>query len=159
MNRCGVIAGPWQMGKVDQGFVALWAARHLYGGKLGYVGWGGKGKQVRDVLHVDDLFTLIRTQVANMPRHAGRTYNAGGGAERSVSLLEMTARCAALAGRTIAMGSDPETRPADVPYYVTDNAEVTAATGWAPAHSVDKLMADVFAWLREHRAILEPILS
>ena len=49
VNRCGVISGPWQMGKVDQGFVVLWAARHLFGGSLQYIGFGGEGLQVRDV--------------------------------------------------------------------------------------------------------------
>ena len=55
VNRCGVITGPWQMGKVDQGVAALWVARHIYGGNLAYIGYGGTGKQVRDMLHVDDL--------------------------------------------------------------------------------------------------------
>ena len=64
INRCGVIAGPWQMGKVDQGFLVLWAARHLYGGPLSYTGFGGDGLQVRDVLHVDDLCDLVRLQMA-----------------------------------------------------------------------------------------------
>jgi CDP-paratose 2-epimerase len=49
INRCGVISGPWQMGKVDQGFVVLWLARHLFGGPLSYMGFGGDGLQVRDV--------------------------------------------------------------------------------------------------------------
>src|SRR5262245_35092033 len=55
VNRCGVVSGPWQMGKVDQGFVVLWAARHLFDEGVTYVGFGGEGLQVRDVLHVDDL--------------------------------------------------------------------------------------------------------
>ena len=62
VNRCGVIAGPWQMGKVDQGFIVLWASRHLFDGSLTYSGFGGEGLQVRDVLHVADLCELIRTQ-------------------------------------------------------------------------------------------------
>jgi CDP-paratose 2-epimerase len=48
------------MGKADQGFVVLWAARHLFGGTLSYHGFGGAGLQVRDVLRVDDLYRLIR---------------------------------------------------------------------------------------------------
>jgi CDP-paratose 2-epimerase len=46
------------MGKVDQGVVVLWMARHLYGGPLSYTGFGGHGRQVRDLLHVDDLYDL-----------------------------------------------------------------------------------------------------
>ena len=48
INRCGVLAGPWQFGKVDQGFIALWMARHLYGGPLAFTGFGGGGLQVRE---------------------------------------------------------------------------------------------------------------
>ena len=59
INRCGVIAGPWQMGKVDQGVVALWVAKHHFEQELSYIGYGGAGKQVRDVLHIDDLLELV----------------------------------------------------------------------------------------------------
>src|SRR5262249_34404154 len=71
INRCGVLTGPWQMGKVDQGFVVLWAARHLFGGSLSYNGFGGAGLQVRDVLHVEDLYRLIRAQDAGNASQTG----------------------------------------------------------------------------------------
>ena len=58
INRCGLLAGPWQMGKVDQGVITLWVARHVFGCPLRYIGFGGQGKQVRDLLHVEDLFQL-----------------------------------------------------------------------------------------------------
>jgi len=56
VSRCGVIAGPWRMGRVDQGVISLWVARHYFGRPLSYTGFGGQGKQVRDILHVRDLF-------------------------------------------------------------------------------------------------------
>ena len=159
VNRCGVISGPRQMGKVDQGFIVLWAARHLFGGPLGYVGFGGEGLQVRDVLHVDDLYDLIRLQLGDLPRFDGAVFNVGGGRAQSVSLLELTTMCRERAGRSIALGQTSDTTPADVPYYVTDNAQVTAASGWAPRRGLGALLDDVFSWLREHRATLEPILG
>jgi CDP-paratose 2-epimerase len=159
VNRCGVISGPWQMGKVDQGFLVLWAARHLYGGSLSYTGFGGEGLQVRDVLHVADLYDLIRRQIAGIERHSGAVHNVGGGRAHSVSLAELTALCRERAGRSVSIASDARTRDADVPYYITDNSAITAATGWAPARSVSTLLDDVFAWLREHRTTLEPVLS
>jgi CDP-paratose 2-epimerase len=55
VNRCGVLCGPWQMGKTDQGFITFWLAQHLFGGKMSYIGYEGSGKQVRDILHVRDL--------------------------------------------------------------------------------------------------------
>ena len=63
INRCGVIAGPWQMGKVDQGVITLWVARHCFERPLRYTGFGGQGKQVRDILHVHDVFDLLLLQL------------------------------------------------------------------------------------------------
>ena len=159
VNRCGVISGRWQMGKVDQGFVVLWAARHLYGGSLTYSGFGGEGLQVRDVLHIEDLYDLLRVQMADMSRHSSATHNVGGGAERSVSLAELTAACRQRAGRAIEIVPVAETNAADVPYYITDNTAITAATGWSPRRSLDAVLDDVFAWLETHRSTLEPVLG
>lgn len=159
VNRCGVLTGPWQMGKVDQGFFVLWAARHLYGGALAYSGFGGGGHQVRDVLHVADLHDLICCQIDNFDRHSGRTYNVGGGLALSVSLAELTALCATRTGNSLPLGSDPATRPADIPHYVTDTALVREATGWAPTRSVEAILDEVLEWLARHRAELEPVLG
>ena len=63
VTRFGVIAGPRQMGKTDQGVVTLWMAKHYWKQSLKYIGYGGLGKQVRDILHVDDLIKLIDLQI------------------------------------------------------------------------------------------------
>jgi CDP-paratose 2-epimerase len=159
IDRCGVIAGPWQMGKVDQGFVVLWMARHVYGGDLSYKGFGGLGLQVRDILHVDDLYRLLVLQVANFARHNGGIYNAGGGIAVSTSLRELTQHCASQTGRRLDIGCDPETRPADIPWYVSDCRQVTQATGWQPRCGVGVLLDDIHRWLVEERSQLEPILA
>ena len=159
INRCGVLAGPWQMGRIDQGFVVLWAARHLFGGTLSYNGFGGAGLQVRDVLHVSDLFRLISKQVNRIESHSGKVYNVGGGPCCSVSLVELTEQCAKRAGRRLAVASRPETDPVDIPFYVTDNTAVTAATGWRPEVSLDGVLDDIFDWLTVHRGELEAVLQ
>ena len=84
VNRCGVISGPWQMGKVDQGFIVLWMARHLFGGSLAYMGFGGEGLQVRDVLHVDDLYDLLAKQLAELDRHSAEPSIMSAGEWRTV---------------------------------------------------------------------------
>jgi CDP-paratose 2-epimerase len=138
----------------------LWASRHLFGKSLAYMGFGGNGHQVRDLLHVADLYDLLRVQVRDIDSHRGHVYNVGGGLGCSVSLAELTAMCAARTGDVSpAITSDPKTRAADIPYYVTDNTLVTARTGWAPRRTVDDILDDVFQWLRDHRAALEPILA
>ena len=159
VNRCGVLSGPWQMGRVDQGFLVLWAARHAFGGTLAYSGFGGEGLQVRDVLHIADLYDLITLQMKDLTRHSGAVHNVGGGYDRSVSLAELTEACQRRTGTTIPIASRPDTSAADVPYYITDNSAVAAATGWTPCRAVDALLDDVLAWLYEHRPILEPVLA
>ncbi len=71
IDRCGVIAGPWQMGKVDQGVFTHWMLAHHFRKPLSYIGFGGKGKQVRDLLHVEDLVDLVERQLLD-PRQVGR---------------------------------------------------------------------------------------
>jgi CDP-paratose 2-epimerase len=159
INRCGVLAGPWQMGKVDQGFIVLWMARHVYGGALAYTGFGGEGLQVRDILHVDDLYDLLRLQLRQLDRHSGATYNVAGGVESSISLRELTEQCRRLTGRALQIGQVAETRPADVPFFVGDSRSVRAATGWQPQRRLDRLLEDVHRWLVEQRSRLEPILG
>jgi CDP-paratose 2-epimerase len=159
INRCGVITGPWQMGKVDQGFFVLWAACHLYRRRLRYTGFGGKGYQVRDVLHVADLFDLIRLQTASFERYSGQSYNVGGGVNTSVSLAELTDLCRARTESASKPGEDPTTRPADIPYYVTDHGAVTGATGWTPKRPVEMILDEVLEWLGRYRAVVEPVLE
>jgi CDP-paratose 2-epimerase len=159
VNRCGVITGPWQMGKVDQGVVVLWAARHLYGGRLSYMGFGGEGLQVRDILHVRDLYRLVSRQVAEMERFRGKIFNVGGGNSVSVSLRELTEQCSARSRQSIEIGSVADTRAADVPYYVTDNLRVTELCGWQPQHSASDILDEIFEWLTDYREQLEPLLA
>jgi len=159
INRCGVLTGPWQMGKVDQGFVVLWAARHLYGGSLAFRGFGGRGLQVRDILHIDDLCRLVTTQADSIDRHSGKIYNVGGGIECSTSLFELTEACAGRAKRRIEIDARPQTDPVDIPFYVSDCTSVSSATGWQRQCEREDILDDIFAWLRRCRDEVEPILS
>lgn len=159
INRCGVLAGPWQMGKVDQGFMTLWAARHLYGGSLSYNGFGGHGHQVRDVLHVEDLFDLIVRQLDRLEIAAQGVWNVGGGTGNAVSLKELSHACATRSGKSIDIGVNPDTNPADIPWFITDAGRVGQSFGWRPERSVDAVLDDIFEWLTAERATLEPILT
>ena len=157
VNRCGVITGPWQMGKVDQGFVALWASRHFFQSDLAYIGFGGQGYQVRDILHIEDLYKLINEQLTCLVKYDGKLFNVGGGYERSVSLMELTDLCEDLTKTKIDISSVPETHPADIPYYITDNRSVSETSGWTPQLSVEDILKDIFKWLEENSELLEKI--
>ena len=155
VDRCGTIAGPWQFGKVDQGVVSLWAQAHLFGRPLQYVGYGGKGKQVRDLLHVDDLADLVLEQMRDIERWDGWLGNVSGGAENSVSLLELTALCREVAGREVPMGSSPDTRPADLRIFIGDCGELFSRTRWRPRRSLRLIVEDLCAWALDRRQQLE----
>jgi CDP-paratose 2-epimerase len=155
INRCGVIAGPWQMGKVDQGVFALWVAAHRFNRPLAYIGWGGEGKQVRDALFIDDLCELLDLQVAHLHEISGSTFNVGGGPDASASLLEMTGMCEIITGNALVMGRSPENRPGDVRLYITDNSRVRSALGWHPSTSVEKTLAAIDKWVCDHQTLVQ----
>ncbi|MCS5712138.1 NAD-dependent epimerase/dehydratase family protein [Candidatus Berkiella aquae] len=159
INRCGVLAGPWQMGKVDQGFMALWVARHVFGGGLKYMGFGGEGMQVRDVLHVNDLYQLLLRQMCSAEDHQGAVYNVGGGYANSLSLCELTAIVSDITGKQCQIDCDPQTREADIPYYVTDITKVNQKTQWAPQIKIPQIVEEIDRWMCEHKAMLAPIFT
>jgi CDP-paratose 2-epimerase len=159
INRCGVLAGPWQMGKVDQGVMVLWVAKHFWKKSLSYIGYGGEGKQVRDLLHVDDLFKVVDTQMHDIQKYNGQIFNVGGGRDVSLSLRELTALCEEVTGNKIQIDKVKENRPADVRMYITDNSKITSVSGWKPAVSKERIIQDIFTWLKENEKSLKDILS
>ena len=158
INRCGVLTGPWQMGKVDQGVIVLWVARHFWNVELGYFGFGGKGKQVRDILHIDDLGELIDFQLHNMDKLNGQLFNVGGGRQTSVSLKELTAICQKITGNKVEIAEIKEDRQADIRIYISDNSLVNSVTGWQPTTSVEKIVTDIYHWIKDNEALLKPVL-
>jgi len=147
VDRCGVIAGPWQMGKVDQGVFTHWMLSHRFGQPLRYIGFGGAGKQVRDLLHVEDLVDLVERQLLDPERWDGRTFNVGGGRECSLSLRETTEICRELTGNEVAIEPVAETRTGDVPVYLSDCARLFEFDEWRPRRSARQVLADIDAWI------------
>jgi CDP-paratose 2-epimerase len=158
INRCGVITGHWQMGKVDQGVFVLWVAAHYFKKSLQYIGYGGLGKQVRDLLFIDDLIQLIDYQLANFSSLSGETFNVGGGTETSLSLLETTQLCQAITGQSITIQSISAERQDDVPLFITDSSKVIQRTGWKPSTEPKQVLQRIYDWIREHEADLRSIL-
>ncbi len=159
INRCGILAGPWQMGKVDQGVVTLWVARHYFKKPLKYIGYGGQGKQVRDLLHISDLFDLLMLQMESPSKWDGRVFNVGGGRRISVSLLELTGLCQAATGQQIEIAPVPETSDVDLRIYLTDSSRVQDEFDWRPTRAAEQIVGDTHAWIVDNRNALEPILG
>lgn len=157
INRCGVISGPWQMGKVDQGFIALWTAKHIYENPLKYIGYGGTGKQVRDALHINDLFQLLLKQMNRPDTWDGRVYNVGGGNDVSTSLLELTAVCREITGKSIDISSVPETSAVDLRIYITDSSRVMSEYGWQPEKKAADIVSDIAIWITDNKDSLKSL--
>lgn len=151
INRCGVLTGPWQMGKVDQGVFALWMAFHYFQRSLKYIGYGGTGKQVRDFLHVSDLLDLIDIQIHRLEELKGQTFNVGGGANNTLSLYETTQLCQEITGQQIPITPVSETRAGDVPIFITDSRKVMSATGWQPQKDAKTTLTEIYEWIHQYK--------
>ena len=152
VDRCGVIAGPWQMGRVDQGVFTFWLLHHHFGRPLSYIGHGGAGKQVRDLLHVEDLIELLDEQLCDPEGWRGFVGNVGGGRECSLSLREATAICRELTGSEVPIEAVAEGRPGDVPLYISDCERLFERTPWRPRRGARQVLEDTLAWITEHEA-------
>jgi CDP-paratose 2-epimerase len=158
VDRCGVIAGPWQMGKVDQGVFTHWLLSHHAGRPLSYIGYGGTGHQVRDLLHVDDLCDLVLEQLGDPDAWSGETVNVGGGLDGSLSLHETTVLCREITGRAVPIEPVLENRPGDVPLYVSDCARLFTRTHWRPRRDPRTVLEDTYEWILAHERELLPTL-
>ena len=151
INRFGVIAGPWQFGKQDQGFVPLWVAGHLFKKKLSYIGYGGNGYQVRDLLHIDDVCKIIYLQIKKLNKINNETFNIGGGPRNSISLKNLTKKCEILTKNKIEIKKISQTSDFDIPYYVTDNKKIQRFYGWLPSKNINKILSDIYFWLQNNK--------
>lgn len=159
INRCGVIAGPGQFGKADQGVFTLWVANHYFKRALKYTGFGGKGKQVRDLLHPMDLFSLVKKQLSKIDDYSGEVFNIGGGQETSASLLELTSLCQEVVGSKMPIGEEPQTSPVDIPLYISDYSKAARSFDWQPQRSMRAIVEDIVIWIRENEAQLKAIFT
>ena len=158
INRCGVIAGAGQFGKTDQGVFTLWVARHHYGRALKYTGFGGKGMQVRDLLHPDDLGDLVGLQIAAWPQVSGQTFNVGGGRRGSVSLREFTSLCRERTGSDVTIEEEPSTNSVDIPWYITDHRRASELLGWKPSRSPSQIVAEIHDWILANEQALSGLI-
>ena len=154
IDRCGVLSGAGQFGTAAQGIFAYWINAHLRRRKLRYIGFDGMGHQSRDVLHIDDLASLIARQMRHPQHGSAPLYTVGGGANRVMSLRQLTAWCDARFGsHTVA--SDPAPRQYDIPWFVTDARRVEADFDWTPQWSTGAILAEIADHAQAHPHWLE----
>jgi CDP-paratose 2-epimerase len=141
--RMSCVYGPRQFGTEDQGWLSHFLTSSLAAEPITIY---GNGKQVRDVLFVDDLmeaFDAAREQVARL---SGRAFNLGGGPAHTLSLLEVVDHIAELRGQVPRVVFAPE-RAGDRRYYVSDTRRFRGETGWTPATGVRRGLRELYLWL------------
>lgn len=153
INRFGVIAGPWQFGKQDQGFVPLWVARHYLKKKLSYIGFNAKGHQVRDVLHIEDVCKIISIQIKKFKKINNMTFNVGGGINNLISLKNLTIKCEKLTKNKIQIKKIYRTSNYDIPYFVTNNSKIKRIYKWKPVKNLNDILKDIYLWLKKNKKV------
>ena len=146
--RMSCIYGPRQMGTEDQGWLAHFLISTLEGRPISLY---GDGRQVRDVLYVDDAVEAYVQAAARMNVASGRAFNLGGGPANAVTLLDVLAAIEAATGRR------PQTRfdawrPGDQRYFVADTRRVRAALDLPPALPWQEGLGRLARWLETERA-------
>ena len=157
INRIGVISGPWQFGKIDQGFVSLWCWSHLMKKKLKYIGFGGNGRQVRDVLHIDDLCQLIFLQIKKIKKINNLTLSFGGGKANSINLEQLTKKIKKYSKCSLKINKINKTSIYDIPYFVGSNKNVFDIYSWKPKKKINEIITDVYNWQKNNIKILKKV--
>jgi CDP-paratose 2-epimerase len=141
--RMSCIYGPHQFGTEDQGWIAHFLIQALRGEPITLY---GDGRQVRDLLFVDDLVDAMLLALWNIDRFTGQAFNMGGGASNTTSLLELLALIGDLTKRVPTVRFDAW-RPGDQRYYVSNTQRFAALTGWSPRVSVREGVRALHDWL------------
>lgn len=149
--RQSCIYGPHQFGIEDQGWVAWFSIQAMRQRPFTIY---GDGKQVRDVLFVDDLVAAYQAAIAHIDTTSGQAYNIGGGPANTLSLLELVDLLTAKFGRTPTFGFD-EWRPGDQLVYVSDIAKAKADFGWAPRVTASQGIDTLLSWLSDNSQIFD----
>jgi len=143
--RQSCIYGPHQFGNEDQGWVAHFAISALKKKKITIY---GDGKQVRDVLYIDDLIRVFQLAIKNIARTRGKVYNIGGGKQNSISLLEFIAKLEELTGKKISYAFS-DWRPGDQKIYVSEVKKAKRDFNWEPKVKVDEGLKKLLTWTKE----------
>lgn len=152
INRFGVLSGEGQFGKADQGWFVWWAVAHYFGIPLKYIGY--RGKQVRDILFIEDVCRLVDLQMDNIGKIIGQVFNVGGGRGNSISLVEATAMLREKLGREVPITNEDTARKADQLLYFTDNRKAEKVLGWSPQVTLSEGYDRALAWIRTNEAEL-----
>lgn len=153
--RQSCIYGTRQFGIEDQGWIAWFTIASVLGRPITIY---GNGKQVRDALFVDDLFSAWDTVTKKIKITSGQIYNVGGGAKFSLSLLELVSLLEKNLKKSIPYTFN-DWRPGDQPVYISDISKIEKDTGWKPKVSVEQGVKKLSVWVSENKKDIDSILD
>jgi CDP-paratose 2-epimerase len=156
--RMSCIYGPHQFGTEDQGWVAHFIRQAIHNKSITLY---GDGKQVRDILYVDDLVNAFLLAKQNIGELAGEAFNMGGGPENAFSLVELLDYLNSLDHMNVQVDFD-EWRVGDQKYYVSDTRKFKKRTGWQTQVSYTEGLINIYSWLSQYYESLvhsQPIVS
>lgn len=142
INRCGVLAGAGQFGKIDQGIFSFWIHSYRARRPLKYIGFGGAGHQVRDCLHARDLLPIIRRQMESPRADVPRIVNCSGGVAQSASLRQLSLWCETRFGRHN-IAAEKTNRPFDIPWLVLDSRLALQTWNWRPETALEPIWEEI----------------
>jgi CDP-paratose 2-epimerase len=145
--RMSCIYGPHQYGTEDQGWVAHFMLQALNNKPVTIF---GDGKQVRDVLFVDDLVNAFFAANDNLDTVSGQAFNIGGGPSNTVSLLELLREIEEFSGEKVPVEFE-EWRTGDQKFYVSGINKFSKLTGWQPKVEVREGLENLYNWLKQYR--------
>jgi len=154
INRCGVLAGAGQFGLPEQGIFAYWINSWLRQRHMSYIGFGGKGYQVRDCLHPRDLLPLLRKQTVADVTKSTRVFNLGGGLNNAISLAELSGWCRERFGPHKVV-ANLKSRPFDIPWMVMDASLAGEIWGWQPQIALGVILEEIALHALQHPHWLE----
>jgi CDP-paratose 2-epimerase len=150
INRCGVLAGAGQFGTAEQGIFSYWLHAHAQKRRLGFFGFGGRGLQVRDALHPEDLATVVIRQMTGAGGvKPGGIYHLAGGSSNAMSMAQLHTWCDDRFGPHPAV-SHSTTRPFDVPWVVMDSTKARNAFNWKPEITLPDILTEIAAHVDAH---------
>ncbi len=147
--RQSCIYGSHQFGVEDQGWVAWFAICAVLGRPVTVY---GDGKQMRDILHIDDLVDCYFRAIRDIDKASGQVYNTGGGTENTLSLLELISMLERILGKKLEYGFD-DWRPGDQKTFICDIRKARDSFGWKPRVDVKEGVERLVKWVSENRDI------
>ena len=125
INRCGVISGPLQFGKEDQGFVSLWVWHHII------------------------KSNLILKQINNFKKINNKLFTVGGSNKSYTSLRDLTLVCEKITGNKIIFSKKIKTSIYDIPYFISNNRLVSKTYKWSPKKNINIITSDIYQWIKQ----------